>query len=368
MANDNFYGYKPKKQKPSGKEGQIYSGLEKDNTYANLGNRLDRVNPYEFRKGMDYELTSMGILRLQESTPDEREKATESVLKNLETHGGYYSALIHYETEYRNSSTKPAFKTWLKEFYEENNMKEVGQSFKNDKMEKLKEAIKSKLRRKLLFEQAATAASDDVDLDSEEDEDVTAKKATRGAKKAAKSTARFDKEIEAIKELLYGKDKGEEKATEENPMKGSLVFLKNKHLDAYKIDKDVPKYKAAIELPDVITKKLEKHVEKFGDKEKGLGNKVTLDAIKGKDIPDTIKKLEARITAIGEEEKEAIALKEKERNEIASTDMTRANHLKLLEIIRANGISLREGAEGIRTYYNIAKEAYLEGLSKGLKL
>ena len=48
--------------------------------------------------------------------------------------------------------------------------------------------------------------------------------------------------------------------------------------------------------------------------------------------------------------------------------MSRKEHLKLLEIIRANGISLREGAEGIRTYYNIAKEAYLEGLSKGLKL
>ena len=48
--------------------------------------------------------------------------------------------------------------------------------------------------------------------------------------------------------------------------------------------------------------------------------------------------------------------------------MTRENHLKILEIIRANGISLREGADGVRTYYNIAKEAYLEGLSKGLRL
>ena len=48
--------------------------------------------------------------------------------------------------------------------------------------------------------------------------------------------------------------------------------------------------------------------------------------------------------------------------------MTRENHLRLLEIIRENGISLREGAEGIKTYYEIAKTAYLEGLSKGLRL
>ena len=35
MANNKFYGYTPKPEK------------EKE------GNRLDRVNPYEFRKGMD---------------------------------------------------------------------------------------------------------------------------------------------------------------------------------------------------------------------------------------------------------------------------------------------------------------------------
>ena len=92
MANDKFYGYSPKNDKPSKTQGQAYSGAEKSTrkgqvthgTYANIGNRLDRVNPYEFRKGMDYELTQLGVSRLAESTPDEREKATESVLKNLE--------------------------------------------------------------------------------------------------------------------------------------------------------------------------------------------------------------------------------------------------------------------------------------------
>ena len=75
MANDKYYGYSPKKEtrKPS-------TGV------TDVGTRLDRVNPYEFRKGMDYELTQMGCSRLMESTPTERETATEKVLKNLEEH------------------------------------------------------------------------------------------------------------------------------------------------------------------------------------------------------------------------------------------------------------------------------------------
>ena len=89
MANNKLYGYSPKDEKPSKKQGQAYAGLEKGGTYENLGNSLDRVNPYEFRKGMDYELTQLGVSRLQESTPEEREKATETVLKNLEEHQAY---------------------------------------------------------------------------------------------------------------------------------------------------------------------------------------------------------------------------------------------------------------------------------------
>ena len=43
MANNRLYGYTPNPTK------------EKE------GNRLDRLNPYEFRKGMDIELTSLGV-------------------------------------------------------------------------------------------------------------------------------------------------------------------------------------------------------------------------------------------------------------------------------------------------------------------
>ena len=95
MANDKYYGYSPKPKKGS-------IGVP----YGN-DNRLDRVNPYEFKKGMDYELTSLGCSRLRESTIKEREMATEKVIKNLTaTHPSYYSALVHYNTEYRNSTTQ----------------------------------------------------------------------------------------------------------------------------------------------------------------------------------------------------------------------------------------------------------------------
>ena len=164
--------------------------------------------------------------------------------------------------------------------------------------------------------------------------------------------------------LLFGKPKGDEEVSEENPGKGSLLFLKDKFLDVYKQNKDVEAYKKAIILPDAIIKKLEKHADIFSK----LGNKVSANDMKGKDLPETIKKLEVRKTSIKKEREEEQAEVGKQRNEIASTDMSRANHLRLLEIIRENGISLREGAESIKTYYEIAKTAYLEGLSKGLRL
>ena len=48
--------------------------------------------------------------------------------------------------------------------------------------------------------------------------------------------------------------------------------------------------------------------------------------------------------------------------------MSREDHLNLLEIIKDKGISLREGTDMVRPYYEIAKTAYLTGYSKGLKL
>ena len=350
MSNNKFSGYTPKKEDTLPNKGIPGSGT-----------RLDRVNPYEFRKGMDYELTQMGISRLEESTAEEREKATESVLKNLEgKHPAYYSALIQFERGMGQGGQikETTFNKYLETFSKGHGdgMMSVEKEFKDDKMVELKEAIKAQIRTALLTEQ------------DEEDEDITAKKATRGAKKASKKAARFDQEIAAIEEFLFGKNNKNPEATADEPAKGSLIALKDQHLEAYKANKDVEKYKKAIELPDAIIKKLEKHVEKFGEGDKGKGNKVKLEDVKGKDLPETIKKLEARISAIKKEEEEALLEKNREKSEIASTDMTRANHLRLLEIIRENGISLREGKDSVKVYYEIAKQAYLEGLSKGLKL
>ena len=48
--------------------------------------------------------------------------------------------------------------------------------------------------------------------------------------------------------------------------------------------------------------------------------------------------------------------------------MTREEALKLLEIVKENGISLREGTDNVRVYYEIAKAAYLEGVANALQL
>ena len=362
MANNKFYGYNPK---PSNNK---------------KGNRLDRVNPYEFRKGMDYELTAVGCSRLAESTPEEREKATESVLKNLESHGGYYTSLITYETLFRNvveGNKKPSFTAWLKE-QDISKMQEVKRGdndskHKEDKMTELKEAIKT-YKLVLILEQQ----DEEEDVDDVGDKVVDKKGTTKSQAKGAsveKGMARFEDEKKAIDELLFGeaipltdkeRAKGMKEISKENPAEGSLLFRKDANLEVYKADKDVAAYKNMIKLEEKETKALEKHIEDYGAD--GAGNDVTLDMVKGEDLPTTIKKLEARKTAIDKEVSDETARMGEQRNEIASTDMTRADQLRLLEICRANGVNLREGSDSIRHYYEIAKTSFLEGLAKGMKL
>jgi len=366
MANNKFYGYTPKKDE------RITDWESK----SRVGNQLDRVNPYEFRKGMDYELTAMGCSRLAESTIEEREKATESVLKNLESHDGYYTSLITYEVTYRNiQGSKPSFTSWLKE-QDEFKMKEVDQKYNNDKMTEqkvksqevstkadikmkaLKESI-SKMVNKVLTEQ------EDIDMD----DDKADKAASKGAKKIKGN--RFDLERDAINDLLYRGKKGKESEfTKDEPAPESILAKKDELLQTYKTkfkgkDGGADEYSALLQKAnDKFKKALEKHVKTFSDK----GNSVTLNDVFGSSLPETIKALGSRLTTIDKEEKEDLLVKTNERYEIAKTDMTREQHIKLLEICRKNGVNLREGAMGIKMYYEIAKEAYLEGLSNGLKL
>ena len=299
MANDKYHGYSPKKEKVKPSTG-----------VTDVGTRLDRVNPYEFRKGMDIELTDLGVSRLAESTPEEREKATETVLKNLEEHGGYYSALVHYMTEFRNKENKPTFKTFLKEFYEETKMKEVSDK-KDNQMEEpkydkslytLKEAIKTEVKNIL---------SEKKDDDDAKDE----KKASRGAKGKDKKLKALDKEVEKL-----------EKEREKNK------------------------------------EKLQPALNKYKE------GKLTADQYreKSKELVDRNKEIIARVKEI-EKEKDEIALKEKvDRREVAKTMMERDTHMEILNIIKEAGVSLKEGSEGVKMYYEIAKIAYQEGMLAGL--
>jgi len=309
MANDKFYGYKPKMTKPSGKEGTIYSGAEEGKTYENLGNSLDRVNPYEFRKGMDYELTALGCSRLKESTPEEREKSTATVIKNLESHPAYYSGLIQFESGMNHAGQIDGknFKSWLNDHFEINKMKEVTNTSKDDKMTEpktksqekptkanikmkaLKEAIKNEIKN-------ALKEQEDVDDNFDDDEDEADKAASKGAKKGVKAgkSNRFDAEKEAIKDLLYrGKKGSESEHTEDEPAPKSILAIKDEMLQTYKTkfkgkEGGVDQYNDLLKKAnEKFLKVLEKHVKTFG--EEGKGNDVTLDLIYGEKLPDTIK-------------------------------------------------------------------------------
>ena len=139
MANDNFYGYKrnPKKR---AKASESYKGVDLE---------FESVNPYEFKKGMYCELQKLGTT-LRESEAEQREKATETVLKNLKDVPAYYSYMEHYEVVTRNMDRKPSFKSFVKEIGD-HSMKEVGEKFTEDKMKeiKLKENIRAEVRNKI---------------------------------------------------------------------------------------------------------------------------------------------------------------------------------------------------------------------------
>ena len=191
MANNNLSGYTPKPSKQKREKGT-----------TEINNRLNRYNPFEFRKGMDFELTNLGCARLAESSPNERQKATEKVLKNLEKHGGYYTSLITYETTYRNADRKPSFTKWLQE-QGETNMKATEKFNKKGKrtsLVALKEAIKTEIR--TLIE-----AKKDENKDDEEPSTTQIKKQT-GVEKSIADTAsvlqQAKSELPALKKYFNG--------------------------------------------------------------------------------------------------------------------------------------------------------------------
>jgi hypothetical protein len=315
MANDKYAGYSPKKETTVPNEGAPGSGT-----------RLDRFNPYEFRKGMDLELTSLGVSRLAESTPEEREKATETVLKNLEEHGGYYSGLIQFKGGMNHGSkiTETNFKKWLESYMPGNpgtGMVEVDKEIKTDKMVELKEAIKAEVKAML--------------------SEVSGKEAEKINKADAKKDAADKKDSNKA-----GKKKGSEIKSLEKDIE-TLKGQKEKNLKD--LEKPLEKYKAG----KFNSEKYDSAKAEYMDVSKTLVDD-------NKDIVKQIKEKEKEI--------EDIQLKEKmDRREVAKSMMERDTHMEILNIMKEAGVNLREGAGGIKMYYEIAKTAYQEGFMAGLK-
>tara|TARA_Y100000592_G_scaffold76363_1_gene119547 strand:+ start:261 stop:1148 length:888 start_codon:yes stop_codon:yes gene_type:complete len=291
MANNKYAGFQPK---------------NKETIEATA--KLDKVNPYEFRKGMDYELIQLGCSRLAESTVEEREKATTTVMKNLEEHAAYYSALIQFEAgmDQGGKINESSFKTYLKTYTTENGrgdgMVEVDKEIKDDKMVELKEAISQEIKNILSEKKGDDDAKDE-------------KKAAKGAKGKDKKLKALDKEADKLE--------------------------KEKDKNKTKLQPDLKKYKDGKMSADDYRKK-------------------------SKTLVDRNKEINARLDAI-KKEKEDIALKEKlDKREVAKTMMEKDTHMAILEIIKEYGISLREGSQGVKAYYEIAKTAYQEGFMAGL--
>ena len=345
MANNKLYGYTPDPSKQKREEGS-----------TEINNRLDRFNPYEFRKGMDYELTSIGCARLAESTIEEREKSTETVLKNLEEHQAYYSALIQYTTGMNQAGKidKITFKKYLEENFPNTagtGMQCVKKEFKNDKMtdvkpndintikmktvQPLKEAIKREIKNIL---EAKGEDVYDMDLDTE-----PTKKAVKSTDKD--TTVSVAKNIADLQKELEG--------TELKGMRSNLAKLEAERKKIF--DKFTP-------FPEDAGAKAKAHkayADAVRSKSKEISTQKEKIDTKESQIEADIEKLTSSLTTLQHEEKI-------DRREVATTMMEKDTHLALLEIIKEAGVNMMEGAHGVKIHYEIAKESYKEGFMAAL--
>ena len=316
MVNNKYAGYTPKKEETLPNKGVPGSGT-----------KLDRVNPYEFRKGMDYELTSMGVTRLAESTPEEREKATETVLKNLEEHQAYYSALVQYKAGMNQGSpiNETSFKKYLETYTSErgDGMVEVNKEIKDDKMTEPKYDSKEYTKEFKTDVLKEAIKKEVVSLLSEEEDKEPSKKQVKKDKKAMS--------LAKTKETLLNKKKDKE-------------ALEDKRKEAFEAYKD--------KIKNLDPKQAKKEFDRYKKKEAPITAKI-------KDIDTEIEKLNKTLEEAKETEKEM-------RYEVAKTMMGKDIHMEILKMIKELGVPMTETA-GVKMYYEVAKMAYMEGLTAGMK-
>jgi hypothetical protein len=230
-----------------------------------------------------------------------------------------------------------SFKKYLEKYTSErgDGMKEIGKKgaeFKNDKMKELKEAIKAEVK-------AMLSESNSVD-------DTTRVKDREDKRKSMSDFAKNDKDFDGPSD-----DDTDIKASK--GAKGKEKALKALKKETEKLKKDKDKNKDKLSVP----------LQKYKD------GKLTADEYKklSAELVKANKEINARLTAIEKEEDEITLSEKLGRREVAKTMMEKDTHMEILNIIKEAGVNLREGAGGIKMYYEIAKTAYQEGFMAGLK-
>ena len=84
------------------------------------------------------------------------------------------------------------------------------------------------------------------------------------------------------------------------------------------------------------------------------------------DTPKKIKDLNGEITKLEKDLDAALVKETDDMREVVASAMDRDVIRRLLEIIKESGANLHEGAQGIKMHYDIARKAYMEGLTAGL--
>ena len=193
-------------------------------------------------------------------------------------------------------------------------MVEVDKEIKNDKMIELKEAIKNEVRDLLKEDEKKSSIKEDEKEPSKKD-----------VKKAGMSLSKTKDKLVKLKDK-----------------KQSLMDKRKKMFGDYK-DK----------IQGLDPDKAKKEFDKYAKKQEPVTKEI-------KDIEAEMKSLEKTLEEARMDEREM-------RRNAAKTMMGKDVHMEILNIVKEAGISLKEGSDGVKIYYEIAKTAYMEGLTAGMK-